>query len=168
MSTSREIALLIPEVQDKCYLVQDKCKENGTPILVYCTLRSNDAQARLFREGRSLDKINDKAKELREEFERPDLADLLLNVGPQSGKYVKTKAGPGQSYHNYGMAWDAVPLRNGEAVWGDKEPADAKLWAEYGRIARECGMKWGGDWHWPDKPHCELPTMNWRKLILKR
>lgn len=165
MSTSRKISDLVPEAREKALQVEEACARLGSPILVYCTLRSVKAQAKLFREGRSLEKIMEKHEELASEWKRPDLAQVLLDVGPQYGKYIKTKAGPGQSYHNYARAFDAVPLRNGECVWGDKEPEDSALWEVYGDVCRSNGLKWGGDWRWPDKPHSQLLGIDWRELI---
>lgn len=167
MSTSRDLNTLIPELYDRASLLQEKCEFEGVPILIYCTYRSLEAQSRLYRQGRSTEKIEQKRDELVREWNRPDLAEILMGVGPQYGQYVKTKAGPGQSYHNYGRAIDGVPLRDGECVWGDKEEQDAALWSLYGRMCTEIGLKWGGHWQWPDKPHAQLPGLNWRKLIVR-
>lgn len=163
--TSRDVEDLVPEVRELAKAVEDRCAAEGVPILIYCTYRSFKAQARLFREGRTLEKIKEKRDELIRDWDRPDLAQILMDVGPQYGQFVKTKAAPGQSYHNWRRAFDAVPLRNGECVWGDKEPEDAKLWNHYGRIVRSVGLTWGGDWRWPDKPHAQVKGTNWRQLI---
>lgn len=61
-----------------------------------------------------------------------------------------TNAGPGHSWHNYRVAFDFVPIVAGKAIWDD-----AKMWATCGAIARECGLEWGGDWKFKDKPHCQ-------------
>jgi len=65
------------------------------------------------------------------------------------GKRV-TKAGPGHSYHNWRCAFDFVPLVAGKAIWKDD-----LLWAKCGSIAKDCGLEWGGDWRFVDKPHCQ-------------
>jgi len=57
------------------------------------------------------------------------------------GKIV-TNAGPGDSYHNYRCAVDVVPLLNGKPDWDGSHP----VWAEIGRLGKECGLEWAGDW----------------------
>lgn len=42
-----------------------------------------------------------------------------------------------------------------DETWSDKSP-----WAVYGACARAVGLKWGGDWADPDRPHIELPKTN--------
>jgi peptidoglycan L-alanyl-D-glutamate endopeptidase CwlK len=73
------------------------------------------------------------------------------------GKKI-TNAKGGQSFHNYGMAFDICLIIDGkEASWdmlkdfdGDKE-AD---WMEIVHIAKKHGWEWGGDWtKFKDYPH---------------
>ena len=68
-------------------------------------------------------------------------------TGP--GKKV-TNAGSGHSWHNHRVAFDFVPIVAGKAIWDDN-----KLWATCGAIANECGLEWGGNWKFSDKPHCQ-------------
>lgn len=73
-----------------------------------------------------------------------------------------TKAGPGQSYHNYGLALDYVLISpDGKKVsYNLREDLDADGFADW----RECadafkahGFAWGGDWNsFKDNPHVEL------------
>jgi peptidoglycan L-alanyl-D-glutamate endopeptidase CwlK len=52
---------------------------------------------------------------------------------------VVTNAKPGTSLHNYGLAIDVLPvqkLNNQEA---------ATYWPEFGKLAKEMGLIWGGD-----------------------
>lgn len=68
------------------------------------------------------------------------------------GKIV-TNARGGQSAHNYRLAYDVVPLRAGKPVW-DTFGEDGKLWALVGKLGKESGMEWGGDWgRLKDLPH---------------
>jgi len=41
---------------------------------------------------------------------------------------------------------------DGRPRWSDDDP-----WPLYGAMARALGLKWGGDWQTPDRPHVELP-----------
>lgn len=64
-----------------------------------------------------------------------------------------TNAKAGQSWHNFRCAFDIVPLIS----VGDKKVADwndMKKFHALGKIGRECGLEWGGDWtSFKDYPH---------------
>jgi RHS repeat-associated protein len=63
-------------------------------------------------------------------------------------RQVVTNARGGESYHNFGRAFDVVEIRNGAPVWNSPDmtvivPA-----------AKMLGFEWGGDWpKFPDYPH---------------
>lgn len=62
-----------------------------------------------------------------------------------------TNAKPGSSYHNFALAIDVVEIRDGKAIW-DK----GAKWDEIGRLGKQCGLRWGGDFKsLVDKPHFE-------------
>ncbi len=165
---SRDLNDLQPDVADKARRLLQRCADEGLDLLVYCTLRPVAEQARLYRQGRPLRQIERKAEELRRRWRRPDLADLLMDVGPQYGARV-TYAGPGQSMHNYGLALDAVPLRGGKAVWSARLPEDKALWERYGALAEEVGLEWAGRWtRFREFPHVQRPGAAWRELIRPR
>lgn len=103
--------------------------------------------------------------ELRQRWARSDLADLLIAVGPQTGRRV-TNAGSGQPMHNYGLAFDAVPLRGGKPVWQTLKKEDRVLWETYGRLGNELGLEWAGNWtRFREFPHMQEPGSQWRELI---
>lgn len=53
--------------------------------------------------------------------------------------------------HGFGLAYDVVPVVNGQAVWDND-----KLWAITGEEGKKLGLTWGGDWKSiVDKPHFE-------------
>lgn len=84
-----------------------------------------------------------------------------------SGKVIDPRAvvswaKPGQSYHNYGCAIDsAFKYKN---AYGDSDPYLSKhpngfyLWQEFGRMCRDEGLTWGGDFQneKQDRPHAQL------------
>lgn len=163
---SRKLSSLTGEVRDKASQLVESVADRNVSLLVYCTYRDNEEQARLFRQGRTLAQITAKAHELRHEWQRPDLADLLMSVGPQYGRYVVTNAGPGQSLHNYHLALDAVPLRDGKPVWNREDPEDVMLWTIYGEAAESLGLDWAGHWtHFQEFPHVQQRGADWRELI---
>jgi len=109
--SSRKIEDLRPEVQALAKAFVAKAKDEGIDVLIYCTLRDFECQAELYAQGRT-----------------------------KPGRIV-TNARPGDSWHNYGVAWDCVPLINGKAAWDD-DGAYAKL----GRIGEALGLEWAGRW----------------------
>lgn len=153
---SREIDKLTPDTRilwSRTKLYFGEATDNHE-LLCFSTLRTCAEQARLFRSTRTRAQIDAKAQSYRDR-ELDFLREILYEVGPQSGELGKhvTGAGPGESWHQYAMAFDAVPVRNGRAVWDDKDP----IWELYGAAARAAGGNWGGDWSgsW-DKPHTQL------------
>ncbi|TDM08527.1 MAG: hypothetical protein C4K60_03555 [Ideonella sp. MAG2] len=68
-----------------------------------------------------------------------------------------TRAGGGQSYHQYGLAADCAFLRNGKVVISEADPWAAKGYELYGQMAQSVGMVWGGSWRSiKDLGHVEL------------
>lgn len=72
--------------------------------------------------------------------------DKLFNQG-------KTPARGGYSYHNYALALDAAPFRNGKPVFDDMN-----FWREYTRTVQKYGMEAGGAWRKRDYPHAQIPS----------
>ena len=71
---------------------------------------------------------------------------------------IVTKAKPGQSSHNFGMAMDYVPVVGGHRTYNVKW----KWWLKMGLAARAAELAWGGWWlRLQDRPHVELP--GWKK-----
>lgn len=77
------------------------------------------------------------------------------------GKVV-TNAKGGDSYHNYGLAFDVVPIVNGVAQWGSKD------WDKIGKLGESIGLRWGGRFKSiVDKPHFEIgPSISQLKNLL--
>lgn len=65
---------------------------------------------------------------------------------------IITNARGGCSWHNFGLAADYAFVIGGQLSWNGP-------WNVFGRIARQCGLEWGGDWkRFPDRPHVQ-----WRR-----
>jgi peptidoglycan L-alanyl-D-glutamate endopeptidase CwlK len=130
---SRRIEDLQPLLQVKARYHLNLCEQEGIDLLIYCTLRTNGEQAELYAQGRS-----------------------------KPGRIV-TYAKPGSSAHNYGLAYDCVPLRHGKPVWGAKG-ADLELWQRVGRLGKSLGLEWAGDWtKFKEFPHFQIPQ--WRAFV---
>lgn len=164
--SSRDIATLCPEMQAKARQFLKVAELRGLDVLIYCMHRSPEEQARLYRRGRSLRRIRQKADRLAQHYERPDLAEILMNVGPQYGRRA-TGAGPGQSYHQYGRAFDGCPLVDGKPLWETDDPWEMALWEAYGEVGEEVGLRWAGRWHGKRRefPHMQLAGAHWHELI---
>ena len=62
---------------------------------------------------------------------------------------IVTNAKGGQSFHNWRVAFDIVPVIQGKAIWNDNA-----LWAKLGQIGTLVGLEWGGSWlNFKDLPH---------------
>jgi len=89
-------------------------------------------------------------------FRTPEEQDALYEQGrTKPGKRV-TNARAWQSYHNYGLAIDVVPMNAlGQPDWKSNK------WAEIGQIGKSVGLRWGGDFtSIKDQPHFETgPTI---------
>lgn len=133
---SRDISDLTPGLQRRAYLFLDKTHAAGIDVLIYCTLRNSAEQLENWKKGRSF---------------------ILGKWVVTNAKAVVTWAFPGDSYHEYGCAFDYVPLRNGKPVWDERTPEDKMLWLTCGTLAEECLLTWGGRWAGKkkDSPHCQ-------------
>ena len=107
------IATLLPGAQDlaRQFLAAAKASDlGGATIKIISGTRTYAEQSVIYQQGRT----------------RP-------------GKIV-TRAGPGQSNHNFGIAWD-VGLFQGSAYL-DESPVYRTL----GPVGKGLGLEWGGDW----------------------
>jgi peptidoglycan L-alanyl-D-glutamate endopeptidase CwlK len=121
MIASRKISDLHPKVATLCNLFVEDCDEVGIDVLVYRTYCDNEAQDQIYAIGRTVKGANVSVKK--------PMGDIVTN------------AKGGESFHNYRLAFDFVPLIHGKAMWGDKA-----LYAKCGKIGEECGLTWSGRW----------------------
>lgn len=165
---SRSLSDLEPYFKFQAFRVIEEAHKAGLNMLIYCTYRSPEEQARLYRRGRLYAEIKDMADKLETKWKRPDLSETLMGVGPQRGRQV-THSAPGQSLHNYKLAFDAVPIRNGKPVWETQDKDDLLLWKQYGNIVESTGLEWGGNWSsFKDYSHAQQISVNWRDLIVNK
>ena len=83
-------------------------------------------------------------------------AALYASGRTKPGRIV-TKAKPGSSWHNYGLAIDLGLFKSGVYL-DEKKPAEAdKLYAEIGKIAAKLGIEWAGSWKtFTETPHFQV------------
>jgi len=97
-------------------------------------------------------------------YRSPAVQDKLYQQGRTTDESVVTNAKAGYSKHNFGVAFDVAPVRDGNVYW----PNDKNLWATIGSIGKSLGLKWGGDWEKPDLPHFEHPLFEMKDLLTRR
>jgi peptidoglycan LD-endopeptidase CwlK len=98
--------------------------------IVCCTLRTNDEQAALYAQGRQkIDAVN----LLRQSAMLPAIS--------YSENNIVTNAKPGDSFHNYGAAFDFIILNAGKIASNN-----SLQWDAVGEIGEQCGMDWAGRW----------------------
>lgn len=127
---SRDLNDLRSDVRDKANNLLSKAKNLGIDVLVTCTYRSNEEQARLYAIGRTA-----------------------------PGRRV-TNALPGESKHNNmeggdpaSLAFDIVPLVAGKPMWDASNP----VWKVLGELGESVGLKWAGRWkRFKEFPHFEV------------
>jgi len=116
MINSRDLNDLLPVVRAKAEAFIASCKVAGIDLLVTSTYRDHESQAALYAQGRT------------------------------TPGHIVTNAKPGQSYHNFQIAMDVVPLVNGKPVWDTSTPADAALWNKVGELGEKAGLEWANRW----------------------
>lgn len=122
MLNSRKIEDLHPLVAAKCRAFVGACHAAGIDVLVTSTYRDAESQAALYAQGRTA-----------------------------AGRVV-TNAAPGQSFHNWRVAFDFVPIVAGKAQWDD-----LGAFKRCGEIAEGVGLEWAGRWQrFPEMAHCQF------------
>jgi peptidoglycan L-alanyl-D-glutamate endopeptidase CwlK len=73
----------------------------------------------------------------------------LYAQGRSKPGQIVTKARGGQSWHNFGMAFDiGIFSADGKKYYGEH-----KDYARCGQIGESLGLEWGGRWEFVDEPH---------------
>lgn len=147
---SRDLADLDPQfraVVDR--LLADLDERQGVHMVPYCTLRTPQEQAELWRQGRPTWLIERRIKNLRRNG-ADFLADCIERAGPQRGNRV-TGAIPGLSWHQWGLAVDCYRDVSGGADWS------LSAYEPYAKAAEAAGLTAGFGWRTPDAPHIQAP-----------
>jgi len=128
---SRKIEDLHHSIREKARQFLSRCSEQGMHVIVTCTLRTMEEQAALYAQGR-------------EEIAAVNTLRAIAGMPPIEGEAnrIVTCARPGESMHNFGLAFDVVPLDGGKPVWNVSDP----VWQTVGRTGKECGLEWAGEW----------------------
>lgn len=122
MINSRKLDDLLPIVATKARALLSAAKRDGIELLVTSTYRDAECQDALYAQGRTT-----------------------------PGRRV-TNAKGGQSWHQYRVAFDIVPLVAGKAIWDDR-----RIWTRIGELGESVGLEWAGRWKsFPESPHFQF------------
>jgi peptidoglycan L-alanyl-D-glutamate endopeptidase CwlK len=116
---------LHPVVATRGLSMIDLASHAGLGLLVTQGVRTSEEQDKLYARGRT---------------------------APPIGKqFIVTNARGGQSWHNFGLAFDIVVLdAMGKSEWDVSHPG----WAKAAQLGKSVGLEWGGDWKgFKDMPH---------------
>lgn len=117
--TERNVRSLRIDAQESCRRSLLAIRNSGHDARVISGTRTYPEQDQLYRKGR------------------------FGNPGP-----VVTRAKAGQSWHNFGLAWDIGLFESGAYLTAE---APYRSVAAFGKVT---GIEWGGDWRtFPDVPH---------------
>jgi peptidoglycan L-alanyl-D-glutamate endopeptidase CwlK len=131
--TADTIATLHPEVQERftAFAIEANAlaETRGLRYVAICGTRSWEEQARIYAQGRTA-----------------------------PGKII-TKAPPGSSFHNFGLAVDFGVFRDKKYLDGSDPKTASAMHKAAGELAKEHGLRWGGHFRSiVDEPHFELDT----------
>ena len=117
---SRKLSDLEPDTAAKCSELLVAAARLGIKLTVTQTLRSYAEQDTLYAQGRTTEGL------------------------------IVTQAKGGESWHNFGRAFDvAFGTDKGGVVWEGP-------WEQVGALGESLGLSWGGRWHkHADRPHFE-------------
>lgn len=119
--TEARIKKLNPTLQPIARGFINRAEEQGMFVRITSGLRTFAEQDRLYAQGRTT-----------------------------PGKIVTNVKG-GSSFHNYGLAFDVVEVKNKKGLWENPN------WSKLGKIGKDLGLEWGGDWvRFVDRPHFQL------------
>jgi peptidoglycan LD-endopeptidase CwlK len=109
--TLNSLSALDPYVRTLAQRFLTLCAQNGLTITILSVFRSWDDQDALYAQGRTA-------------------------PGP-----IVTDAMGGDSYHNWGLAFDCAPLTDGKVDY-----SNTALFTRMGRLGEQVGLEWGGNW----------------------
>jgi peptidoglycan L-alanyl-D-glutamate endopeptidase CwlK len=152
---SRRLEDLHPVTRKKTEEFLKRAKEDGIEVLIYCTFRSPEEQEILYMQGR-LEQFGITLKELNERRKKLGLWELT----EKEARRKVTNAKPWQSFHQYGLAFDCVPLAGGKPDWSNHE-----AYEKLGEIAQKVGLEWAGSWkQFRELPHFQ-DTETFQKIV---
>lgn len=117
---AQRLGQLHPIVGVRGHSMLELCAHAGVSLLVTQAVRTWEEQDKLYAQGRTAEGA------------------------------IVTYAKGGESFHNYGLAFDIVVLDSiGKMDWDASHPG----WTQAAQLGKSAGLEWGGDWKKKDRPH---------------
>jgi peptidoglycan LD-endopeptidase CwlK len=140
----------------KIGLLVANCKSRGIEMRPNDGLRNPFQQAKIWRQSRSIEEIEQQIQLLKTK-NAPFLAHCLESVGPQHGDHV-TNAMPGMSWHQFGEALDCVWIVSNKMEWSlTRQVNGLNGYMVYANEAKKLGLDAGLLWNsFQDAPHVQL------------
>ncbi len=112
---SRDMSLLVPEMEDKVRALVEACAGRNLRIVPFYTLRGPAVQGKLWCQSRSSAEIEAR-KSMLAAAGAPTMASLIDPAMAYKGRWA-TNCLPGLSWHQWGEAADCMIEVGGVAVW---------------------------------------------------
>lgn len=142
---------LYPPFKDKLIVLGQKCEERGCVYVVTSGVRTYEEQAKIYAIGRTTDANGKPIKE-----------------GDKAYGKFRTKARPGTSPHNFGVAVDWCRDANDDFSDGLQPDYTDEKYFVLAEEARRLQLEAGFYWNFKDTPHIQLPIkakgLTWGKL----
>lgn len=144
--TQERLRALRPEISGRAAILICRAERAGIPLCITQGYRSTEDQDRIYAKGRT-------AKSDVPCRHGSDVRTVGTCDEHPLGATV-TKARAGESWHNYGLAFDVavVDLEFGNPFW----PEDDTVWRRIGEIGEDVDLQWGGRFRSPDRPHFQM------------
>jgi peptidoglycan LD-endopeptidase CwlK len=148
--------LLIPEFRSVVNNLILNCKSRGIEMRPNEGVRDPFQQAKIWRQSRSIEEINQQIQLLQSK-NAPFLVHCLQSVGPQHGDHV-TNALPGMSWHQFGEALDCVWIVGNKMEWSlTRQVNGLNGYMVYANEAKKLGLDAGLLWNsFQDAPHVQF------------
>lgn len=149
---SNSVSDLMPDVRDLANKFVEEAKKQGINVKITNTLRGGGEQRRLFSKGRTKEQLAETRDDrmFRQALEEYEHGKITMPHG------AVTNADAGDSFHNYSLAFDFVPIVDGKISYDITSKAGKARFQKLGNIGKSIGLEWGGDWKNPDYPHMQL------------
>jgi hypothetical protein len=149
---SNNVNDLMPDVRDLADKFVEEAKKQGINVKITNTLRGGGEQHRLFSIGRNQEQLAETRDDrmFRQAIEEYEHGKITMPHG------AVTNADAGDSFHNYSLAFDFVPIVDGKISYDITSKAGKARFQKLGSIGKSIGLEWGGDWKNPDYPHMQL------------
>lgn len=157
---SRKIRDLTPKMQRLYSAFKKKMDEAGISFVITCTARTVREQIALYAQGRqSLEEVN-ALRKIAGLWEITAAENKRKVTWTLHSKHLIDLEDNDES-NNQSNAFDIVITKDKKASWDikvDVNKNDVPDYDEAGSIGESVGLKWGGRFRSPDRPHYELPA----------